>query len=587
MKIEAEGVPHVRTWKVDLIIKDSLHVPSATLTLVAMGCFLQKGAMLRGHPGGANLFEKDGKLILETQLVKNILVIKSSPSNSVNTSSSSNSLLIHKQLCHPGNNFASRMVPGVDFFLLGCTSCSLSKAHRVCFQGKFQDALFPLKVVHMDVCGPIMPATCAGNRYVFQIIDWYSRMRFTFPLKRKSDCMEGFVSFKKFTGLFKKFGIDHLLTAPFTPQQNPISERENRTLLEKIRVPLANYQVPTEWWGEACSMATYLLNRTPLLTIVFQAPICKCKKLTSLQFDHLNPFEFTAAMHISKAKRVSNVNLTGSLCMFLGVAEQHHNFFLFNPKSKRIVITHDCTFKDGEAFWPTDSSVSTPSPHLSFPHYLLCSTNPTVKLISASSSECSLINELASDPVECVSGISSYGTTLPKDLVYDKVPFKAPQDVSGEVPPENIIKEGRVRRPLARFEGAVLNEVPRSFSDAMASSKATNWLAAIGKEFESLEPHQVIEEVALTSTMTLLHTKWVFWEKTDSQGNFIEEKARLCVRGFLQVENIDFHETFSPTGRLATLQFLLGYCASHDLEIQKMDVKMALLHGDLDETIYI
>ncbi|MBW0579710.1 hypothetical protein O181_119425 [Austropuccinia psidii MF-1] len=237
-----------------------------------MGPSLQKGAVLRGHPGGADLFDKDGKLILETQLVNNILVIKSSPSNSVNAISSSDSLLMHQQLGHPGNDLALRVVPGVDFSLLDCTSCLLSKAHRLPFQGKFPDALFPLDVVHMDVCGPITPATCAGNRYIFQIIDGFSRMRFTFHLKRKSEFLESFVSFKrlvknqtgrkiragvsdsggnfvnsKFTNMFKIFGIDHLLTAPFTPQQNPVSERGNRTLLEKTRVLLADSQVPTYW----------------------------------------------------------------------------------------------------------------------------------------------------------------------------------------------------------------------------------------------------------------------------------------------------------------------------------------------------
>ncbi|MBW0588425.1 hypothetical protein O181_128140 [Austropuccinia psidii MF-1] len=171
----------------------------------------------------------------------------------------------------------------------------------------------------------------------------------------------------------------------------------------------------------------------------------------------------------------------------------------------------------------------------------------------ASSSECALINELAGDPVEGVSGISSSGMTLPKGRVYHKVPCKARQDISGAVSPKNIIKGGCVRRPPACFSGAVLNEEPRSFSDAMASSKATEWLAAIGQEFESLERRQVIEEVTFTSTMRLLDTTWVFREKTDAQGNLIEEKARLCVRGFLQVENIAFHETFAPTGRLATL----------------------------------
>ncbi|MBW0580900.1 hypothetical protein O181_120615, partial [Austropuccinia psidii MF-1] len=61
--------------------------------------------------------------------------------------------------------------------------------------------------------------------------------------------------------------------APYTPQQNPVAERANQSLLAKIRVLLLDYQVPAEWWGEACAMATYLLNRTPVSSLGFQAPI--------------------------------------------------------------------------------------------------------------------------------------------------------------------------------------------------------------------------------------------------------------------------------------------------------------------------
>ncbi|MBW0581113.1 hypothetical protein O181_120828, partial [Austropuccinia psidii MF-1] len=78
---------------------------------------------------------------------------------------------------------------------------------------------------------------------------------------------------KDFLNLFEKSGIIHLPTAPYTPQQNPVAERANRSLLEKIRVLLLDYQVPTEWWGEACAMATYLLNRTPVSSLGFQPPI--------------------------------------------------------------------------------------------------------------------------------------------------------------------------------------------------------------------------------------------------------------------------------------------------------------------------
>ncbi|MBW0492183.1 hypothetical protein O181_031898 [Austropuccinia psidii MF-1] len=38
--------------------------------------------------------------------------------------------------------------------------------------------------------------------------------------------------------------------------------------------------------------------------------------------------------------------------MLIGIKEGHKNFFLFEPKSKNIYITHDFIFLDSEDFWP-------------------------------------------------------------------------------------------------------------------------------------------------------------------------------------------------------------------------------------------
>ncbi|MBW0573805.1 hypothetical protein O181_113520 [Austropuccinia psidii MF-1] len=128
----------------------------------------------------------------------------------------------------------------------------------------------------MDICGPISPLSHGQNKYIFQLIDGYSCMRFIFLLKSKSESFDKFVEFQrlaenqtgrqmkivvsdnggefvnsKFKELFSRQGIIHQPTAPYTPQQNPISEHGNCTLFEKVRVMLQDYQVPSEWWGEA------------------------------------------------------------------------------------------------------------------------------------------------------------------------------------------------------------------------------------------------------------------------------------------------------------------------------------------------
>ena len=38
---------------------------------------------------------------------------------------------------------------------------------------------------------------------------------------------------------------------------------------------------------------------------------------------------------------------------------------------------------------------------------------------------------------------------------------------------------------------------------------------------------------------------------------------------------------------MTTLQFLLGVVVTEDLELEQLDIKMAFLHGDLEEEIYM
>ena len=64
-------------------------------------------------------------------------------------------------------------------------------------------------------------------------------------------------------------------------------------------------------------------------------------------------------------------------------------------------------------------------------------------------------------------------------------------------------------------------------------------------------------------------------------------KARLVVKGYSQVEGIDFGEIFSPVAKLTSIRFLLSIDATFDLEVEKMDVKETFLHGYEEEEVYM
>lgn len=82
-------------------------------------------------------------------------------------------------------------------------------------------------------------------------------------------------------------------------------------------------------------------------------------------------------------------------------------------------------------------------------------------------------------------------------------------------------------------------------------------------------------------------SKWVFKKKLNAVGKVEKYKARLIAKGYSQVGGIDFGENFSPVAKLTSIRFLLSLAVAFDLEIEQMDVKIALLHGDLDEEIYM
>jgi transposase InsO family protein len=50
-------------------------------------------------------------------------------------------------------------------------------------------------------------------------------------------------------------GIKHEFSTPYTPQQNNVVERKNRTLIDMARTMLGEFKTPERFWSEAVNIA--------------------------------------------------------------------------------------------------------------------------------------------------------------------------------------------------------------------------------------------------------------------------------------------------------------------------------------------
>jgi transposase InsO family protein len=151
---------------------------------------------------------------------------------------------------------------------------------------------FPLQLIHSDICGPMNVRARHGGRYFITFIDDYTRYSHVYFIYHKSKALAYFKKFIIFVenqldrnvkALRTDHGREYLsdefkqmceekrilrqLTIPYTPQQNEVAERRNRTLLEMVRSMMVQANLPITFWGDALLTAVYILNRVPSKSI--------------------------------------------------------------------------------------------------------------------------------------------------------------------------------------------------------------------------------------------------------------------------------------------------------------------------------
>ena len=125
-----------------------------------------------------------------------------------------------------------------------------------------------------------------GARYFVTFIDDYSRYVSTYCIHSEDQVFEKFREFEalvtnetdlkiktlrtdgggeytsaKFKNFLKQKRIRHEICAAYSPQQNGVAERMNRTLVETARSMILHAGLSKAYWGEAVATASHVRNR--------------------------------------------------------------------------------------------------------------------------------------------------------------------------------------------------------------------------------------------------------------------------------------------------------------------------------------
>lgn len=525
----------------------------------------------------------------------------------------------HKRLGHINFNnmrFLNLKIPSG----LKCKVCVKGKQPRLPFTDTGKRAEKKLELIHSDVGGPISTKSMGGCRFYVTFIDDFTRKVFIYCLHNKSQVFQCFVKFKlmvenqteltikkirsdnggefdndKFKVYFEKCGIIYQRSAPYSPQQNGLAERMNRTLLDRVRCMLIDSDVKRSFWAEALNYSAKIINSVPCSGTG--------KIPDEMWFDRsvdMNVFKrfgCTAFAHIPAAKR-TKLDDKSTECIFVGVADNAKAYRLYCESTGKIITSRDVQFFENESpsIIQNDQFYIELSESGGDTNSLDDSLN-SIQNVSEQEEQSDV--ELNTTPLS--SNDSGDSDDLNDTVVNRNDTFDSDASTLDDTTVDPTFANRaqinpNAERPVTRSTGilnllnvglAFCTDVPMTPDEACNSDEKDNWVGAMKSELETMNENQTWELVKLPENRKTVKNRWVFARKTDNAGNTIRYKARLVAKGFSQREGIDYGETFAPVARYTSLRYILALTAEMNLGLTQMDAVSAFLNGPLDEEVYM
>ena len=498
--------------------------------------------------------------------------------------------------------------------------------------------------LYVDTSGPY-PETESGSKYWICIVDDKTRKSWSKFRKTKSEmpkivdehieylkglghvvkyirCDNAGEHQEKLRKVCEKWGIELEYMAPYTPQMNGVVERRIAVLLNAARAFLyaANFTEETrrKLWAEAVNYAEDVRNSMATTGSRISAnELFFGKKPSFLK----NLVEFGRIGYVTRR----DVKIKGKLmeraikCVMVGYARNHtgDTYRMYNPGTKRIILSRDVTWGDWNR---TD-------PRKNMDIYVTYDSTDTVPGVDEVIVDVKNLGEKESMDVQSLpddySGEKfkivknekiepkSETTKLERELkkldtsynptVSDTEEKPAVRDgnvvVTGDVNPLPIEIPKEETADFAELHNtSVTSDVgdPKSFEDAIGSARGKLWKLSMIAEVNNFLyrkawiPRKLAE--VRDKGRKPIPVKWVFKTKLEPDGSE-RLKSRIITKGYLQVPEVDFTESFSPVAMDCSTRIIVGVTLYFSVDMgwvcEAFDVEAAFLEPYLDIEMYI
>ena len=151
----------------------------------------------------------------------------------------------------------------------------------------------------------------------------------------------------EFNDFCREVGIKRETSVPYTPKQNDIAERKNRTIMEATCAMIYDQGLPKFLWGEAANTTVYVQNRSLHQALDFKTPeeFFTGKKP---HVSHFRIFDCPVYFHVPKWKK-NKLEASRKKGIFVSYIESSKAYRIYVPDQRDVEVSRDVIFDEDTA----------------------------------------------------------------------------------------------------------------------------------------------------------------------------------------------------------------------------------------------